>query len=161
MYNRKFLEKDLKRLFQRSLRNTRYGVLMIDIDYFKKFNDFYGHAMGDMVIKEVAASLRSVVRDGDLVIRYGGEEFLVLLKDANHNAVHKVCERMQREIAKKQIRHELSETGAYVSVSIGAVTGLVKDYQSLREYIKRADACMYESKQKGRNCFTVSTETEQ
>ena len=156
VYNRKFLEKDLKKMFQRRLKNMQWGVLMVDVDYFKKFNDFYGHTMGDMVIKEVAASLKSSVKKGDMVIRYGGEEFLIVLKNSDEDGVYRVCEGIQKEIAEKQIPHERSEVSPYVSLSMGAAVGVISDYQNLQDYIKKADACMYASKQKGRNCFHVA-----
>ncbi|MBN2895778.1 MAG: GGDEF domain-containing protein [Campylobacterales bacterium] len=149
LYNRRFLEEFIDKLMHQAMReNVRYSILMIDIDYFKLVNDTYGHDVGDIVIKGLAAILQSHIRASDLAIRYGGEEFTILL----HNATPQGA----MEVAAK-IQHSFNSTKFHVGVevlqktlSIG-VACFPTDEVSIWKVIKYADTALYEAKHTGRN----------
>jgi diguanylate cyclase (GGDEF)-like protein len=125
----------------------RVGMLMIDIDNFKRFNDEYGHLRGDSVLREVASVLRGSVRSADLVGRYGGEEFVILLAAVKPRALEQLARRICRSVA----RHADSELA--VTVSIGMTDGPIGgDIEaSLESLLARADACLYRAKAAGKN----------
>ena len=157
IYNRYFLKEALNgiiKTLQRSAGGGAISVLMIDIDYFKEYNDTYGHVEGDNCIRIIATALKdSITRDDDFAARYGGEEFAVVLPNTEERGVVKVAERIIENIKARNILHEKSEMG-YATVSIGAATGNVNSVQSGIDYIKRADEALYISKQNGRNKYT-------
>lgn len=104
LYNRKYLEESIKTIVSQSKRmGTAYGILMVDIDFFKMVNDTYGHDVGDVAIKIIAQTLIENTRDSDIVIRYGGEEFIVLLHNCNEEYVKEVAEKIRLAFAKKEI----------------------------------------------------------
>ncbi len=149
IYNRRFLEETSESLMagiQR--RNTTLGFLMCDLDFFKEVNDKYGHDNGDKVLKITSDIIKKSVRNSDLVIRFGGEEFLVLLID--------IQPEMSVEIAKKiktnmeQTKITIAGTTITKTISIG-VSELPKDTQSFWEAIKFADVALYKAKETGRN----------
>jgi diguanylate cyclase (GGDEF)-like protein/PAS domain S-box-containing protein len=128
------------------------SILLIDVDFFKQYNDLYGHTQGDKCLVDIAQTL-SLALDGprDLVARYGGEEFVVLLPEADAVVARKVAERCQRLLDKKSIVHALSPHGRRVTVSIGAST-VVPDVQAERAgFIKAVDQQLYVAKDNGRN----------
>ncbi|ALM81980.1 sensor domain-containing diguanylate cyclase [Bordetella sp. N] len=128
------------------------SILLLDVDFFKQYNDLYGHTQGDECLVDIAQTL-SLALDGsrDLVARYGGEEFVVLLPDADAEVALKVAERCQRLLQKKAIVHALSPHGRRVTMSIGAGT-LVPGPQSERAaFIKAVDQQLYAAKHNGRN----------
>jgi len=128
------------------------GLLMIDIDYFKAYNDHYGHIQGDACLTAVAQVLEhSIRRPGDFLARYGGEEFVVLLPETDLNGVLHVAERCCHEVKARQITHEFSEISSHLSISIGVAACLPEQGRSIHHFIKKADACLYEAKQHGRN----------
>jgi len=129
--------------------------MMIDIDYFKKFNDTYGHSEGDKCLKIVADTLsKSMMRKDDYVARYGGEEFVVVLPNTDEDGARTVAEKLLLNIRNCEIPHEKSEISEYVSVSIGVTTGMA-DYRQIGDnYIRKADEMLYNSKNSGRNRYT-------
>ncbi len=150
LYNRRFLEEIADKLSaQVKRRGTSLGILMIDIDYFKQVNDKYGHDVGDRVLKEIAQVVKSNVREADYVIRFGGEEILVLLVDIREGTAEKVAEKIRRAVEGKVI--EVSGGVLKKTVSIG-VSEFPKDCEGkFWQCIKFADVALYRAKEEGRN----------
>jgi diguanylate cyclase (GGDEF)-like protein len=134
------------------------ALIMLDVDYFKPFNDNYGHQRGDEVLKQVAAVIRgAVVRQSDLATRYGGEEFALLLPNTGEEGAAQLAERLRLAIREAAIPHEYSHIGRHLTCSFG-VAALVPDpHQSPRDLVRRADEALYASKAGGRNCVTRAT----
>jgi diguanylate cyclase (GGDEF)-like protein len=129
-----------------------FAVLMVDVDHFKGFNDRYGHPEGDRCLALAGAAIREAVRDGvDIIGRYGGEEFIAILPDADLYDGVLVADRMRRLVESLSIGHEHSHAGV-VTISVGVGTGRFGDADSLRAAIAAADAALYEAKAAGRNC---------
>ena len=128
------------------------SVLLFDVDFFKQYNDLYGHTQGDNCLVEIAQTL-SLALDGprDLVARYGGEEFVVLLPEADAEVARKVAERCQRLLQKKSILHALSPHGRRVTVSIGAGTVVLDGKAERADFIKAVDERLYAAKNNGRD----------
>lgn len=157
LYNRAYFRSQLNDEFARSQRTTRPFVLaMIDVDFFKRINDQYGHPFGDKVLQALAQELRRLLRKADILARIGGEEFAVLMFDISLP---------QATIALERIRVQLAANGVLidhkrfsVTVSIGACEN---GYHSAEELIKTADELLYKAKHRGRNCLvTNATELE-
>lgn len=151
LYNRKFLDEHAKKLIPQATRDKfNIGVLLLDMDHFKAVNDEYGHDIGDKVLKELARILNETVRESDLIIRYGGEEFIVLLVNIKSEE--------DALIVANKIRTKVSENEIDVyagsklrkTVSIG-LSMFPEDSSSLESVIKQADIALYEAKSKGRN----------
>ena len=143
--NRRFLDRKLDSLFTKAKADgTHLSCLMIDIDFFKSVNDRYGHATGDQVIKAVADVLKSCTRDTDLVGRYGGEEFCVLLPRLNLESAAQIAERMRQAIEEK------SCAGIEITVSVG-VASLEFNASKPHELVGQADKALYAAKKGGRN----------
>lgn len=156
IYNRRFLDEILKRFMDNTtLSGGLVGVLMLDIDYFKKYNDTYGHDAGDKTLREVAKALKSCVRrSNDFAARYGGEEFSIVLVNTDQDGIEVMCQRANKAVRKLGIAHEKSDVAPHVTVSIGAslvITDKVSDY---KEVVKRADEALYQSKKTGRDKYT-------
>lgn len=149
LYNRRFFEDISKKLAANIFRrNSIIGILMIDIDYFKKVNDTYGHDVGDKVIKTVADTIQKSIRESDYVIRWGGEEFLVLLIDVQSGFSEKVAEKIRKNVENKLI--EFTGGTLRKTVSIG-VAEFPIDTNQIWECIKYADVALYKAKETGRN----------
>lgn len=151
LHNRQYLMTYMKRE-KKKLKGRPLAVLMIDIDYFKQYNDYYGHVQGDAGIKALAQTLTDSVRKEDLVIRYGGEEMLVLLPGATKEYAKCVAERVQKNLAEKKIPHEKSKISKYLTISMGIHT-VHYDGEDIFTLIKAADDALYRAKQEGRNCY--------
>ena len=124
----------------------------IDIDYFKKYNDYYGHQAGDRCLIAVADTIKeSCKRPGDIVGRYGGEEFIVILAGTDYEGSVIVAERIRENIFNLKIRHEMSESEKYISVSAGIYSAGPKKNDTIEGFIEKADAKLYEAKKYGRN----------
>jgi diguanylate cyclase (GGDEF)-like protein len=149
LYNRRFLEESFEKLVSATLRRgTVLGLLMCDLDYFKQVNDILGHDAGDTVLRETASVIQRTVRSSDLVIRFGGEEFLVIVVDAKEGAAVLVAEKIRQRIEenKIQIRTEVLQK----TISIG-VSEFPTDTENFWEAIKYADVALYKAKEAGRN----------
>jgi diguanylate cyclase (GGDEF)-like protein len=149
LYNRRFLEDVIDKLTaQVRRRGTILGVLMVDIDYFKQVNDAYGHDVGDRVLVETAKVILRTIRESDIVVRYGGEEFLVLLVDAQPGKSEEVGEKIRSAVEKHTI--ELPGVVLKKTVSIG-VSEYPIDSDKIWQCIKYADVALYKAKEAGRN----------
>jgi diguanylate cyclase (GGDEF)-like protein len=149
LYNRRFLEEFIDKTAEQALRShVSYSILMIDIDYFKMVNDTYGHDSGDIVIKSLAEILQQTVRKSDLPIRYGGEEFLVLLHNTTPEGSLQVAQKIRTSFAAKKY-HFGSDT-IQKTLSIG-ISHFPSDADSIWKVIKFADLALYEAKHTGRN----------
>jgi methyl-accepting chemotaxis protein len=156
IYNRRYLDGSLKKLIKlHSRTGGSLSVLMIDIDYFKKYNDTYGHDAGDGCLREIASILSEcVIREDDFIARYGGEEFAAVLPNTDENGARLVAEKFLEKVRERNIPHKTNDAAAYVTVSIGVTTGIINHLQHGSDYIKAADKALYESKKNGRNRYT-------
>jgi len=138
---------------ERCVRYERpLSLIMADIDHFKQFNDTYGHSAGDTVIKQVAAKIKESIREIDIAARYGGEEFAIILPKTESEEAIRVAERLRLSIEEEIVEH--NDLKLNVTISIG-VTSFNHDLDSSKQsFIERADAALYESKNKGRNRVT-------
>jgi len=149
LHNRRFLQEYAEMLVAGARRKeTRVGLLMCDLDHFKEVNDRYGHDVGDTLLKALARTLKETVRRSDLVIRYGGEEFLVVLTETSPEGAMEAAERIRQSVAARSIDVEgltLSRT-----ISIG-VSVLPDDAENLWRCIRFADLALYRAKSSGRD----------
>lgn len=136
---------------QQSWNNEReLCLILIDIDYFKKFNDYYGHQQGDICLKQVADCLKKTVkRSNDFVGRYGGEEFVVVLSDTNLPQASRVAEQVRHNVEAMHIPHAESDVSRYVTISVGVC--LARQAEDAEHLITKADQALYIAKHKGRN----------
>lgn len=153
--NRKFLVNELKRLvFEADDTKAPLSLLMIDIDFFKKFNDTHGHLVGDQVLKLVARTLTENLKGKDIVSRYGGEEFVILLPQTKLVDANKVADALRNSVAQKKIvRKDNNQSLGGVTISIG-----VAQYhggEQLSGFLKRADGGLYMAKAAGRNRVVI------
>jgi diguanylate cyclase (GGDEF)-like protein len=147
--NRRFLEEFLATLLASAQRRqTHLAVLMLDLDYFKMVNDTYGHDAGDAVLKSVAKVLTHSVRASDLVIRYGGEEFLIILQDAEGDAAERVAENIR--VAVENLKIQVAGTLLQKTISIG-IADFPTDSETFWQAVKFADVALYQAKETGRN----------
>jgi diguanylate cyclase (GGDEF)-like protein len=155
--NRRFFEESLEREWSRAARGKHpITLLMIDVDYFKTYNDRYGHIEGDVCLQQLChAFLKSIKRPTDLVARFGGEEFVVLLPETDKGATA-LAERCRRAVEELEIAHADSEISDFVTVSIGLVTLIPMDNQSSKTLVKAADDALYQAKEQGRNRVRIS-----
>jgi diguanylate cyclase (GGDEF)-like protein/PAS domain S-box-containing protein len=155
--NRHALDRFMDEEWRRTLRNNgQLSFMMIDVDYFKKFNDTYGHVQGDECLKSVAGILKKFTqRPGDVAVRFGGEEFLIASSMIDANGAIFIAERIRREVEALKIAHERSDVSDYVTVSIGVVSVYPEQGMSPADIIKGADKALYEAKESGRNRVVV------
>ena len=156
VYNRKFLEDNMERIIKSLIRREgNLGMMMIDVDHFKKYNDTYGHSQGDVCLKAIAEAIeQSLFRPDDFVVRYGGEEFVVVMPDADETAARVVANRVIDNVRQLGIPHEKNKAAAHVTISVGVTVANVAIMQNIEEYVKRADEALYYSKNTGRDRYT-------
>jgi diguanylate cyclase (GGDEF)-like protein len=150
--NRRQFDKSLNDELRRSRRDSKpLAVGLIDVDYFKSFNDIYGHAKGDDCLKQIAKVLTSTVRrPGDLIARYGGEEFASILPATDFAGATVVANRFCKQITDSQIVHKAGTQGI-VTVSVGICALQAEKDVSAEDLIKTADRALYQAKEKGKN----------
>jgi len=151
LHNRRYMESQLDALVRRAVvgGSDPVALLVIDIDHFKKINDGFGHAVGDEVLREFAVRLASNVRAIDLPVRFGGEEFVVVMPETELAHAHRIAERIRLHVAGSPFRVLDGEELLTVTISIGVACSLSGDTPA--HLIKRADEAMYEAKARGRN----------
>jgi len=150
VFNQRFFREQLKLKYMESKRyKFPISLILIDIDNFKEINDTFGHLAGDFILKEVAEILRRNVRDSDIIARYGGDEFAIILPHADKEQAKKVAQRINCAIREKEFWYELNPIKITVSIGISTISkSIVKDE---KELFKIADNALYKVKQKGKN----------
>ena len=168
-YNRRYFDERLKHEIDRSVRNkTDLVCLFIDIDFFKKINDNYGHQVGDIVLIKLVTLMRDQVRSSDIVARYGGEEFAIILPDTGIQLAHEVAERIRSEVENQKL--EINDHTLGITVSIGlASLSQIRHQEGIQQkdqpqkitdsldkiLLGKADEALYQAKQTGRNQVVI------
>jgi diguanylate cyclase (GGDEF)-like protein len=151
LYNRRYFNQRFEREVQRAKRYRRpLSILMVDIDYFKNYNDINGHLLGDDVLKKVAYLIESNLRKADIVARYGGEEFVILLPEIDKPHADQVAEKLRRTVELRHFPKEQYQPNKNLTISLGLAT-LPDDSTNSRELIEFADRALYRAKDEGRN----------
>lgn len=154
-YNRRFGLGRLREEFARTVRTgSPLGVLMLDLDRFKEVNDTYGHLVGDRVLRAVAGACRRVIRVGDVLVRYGGEEFLVLVPGASRGDLGELGERVRRTVAGTVVAE--GEQRISLTVSVGGASYPEDDADSYEALVARADGALYAAKHAGRDLVRLA-----
>lgn len=157
--NRRSFDARLDSEWKRALRTGhRLALIMIDIDYFKHYNDTLGHGAGDVCLRKVAAALTgSVERTCDLVARYGGEEFVVLLPNTNEDGTCQIAERMRYKVESLHIAHDRCDAMMWLTVSLGVASMVPQAHDTPAALLEQADRQLYLAKSSGRNrvCSTL------
>ncbi len=148
-YNRRVMTEELRRATRDRRSGRTYSLLIMDLDYFKRINDSFGHSTGDQVLIAFVSIVQSMVRENDMLFRHGGEEFALLLPDTDEQGLITIADAVQKTI----FRTLTSPAGA-VSVSIGGST--LRESDHWEEWINRADERLYVAKKMGRNCYKVT-----
>jgi diguanylate cyclase (GGDEF)-like protein len=147
--NRRYLQEYTEKIVAGVLRRGKtIGLVMCDIDYFKQVNDTYGHNAGDIVLKEAAKVIRQSIRESDIVIRFGGEEFLAVLLDINEGESMRIAEKIRSNI--EQLKIKIPDGVLQKTISVGA-SEFPADTGTLWSCIKYADVALYRAKEEGRN----------
>ncbi len=150
LFNRSIIDTLIQVEIERAKRNNKpISILLFDIDHFKKINDTYGHDKGDYALKTIAEIARRTLRKSDYVLRWGGEEFLVILPETDLDGATKVAEKIRSNIE----NYNFKDIGK-VTVSIGVT--MLKMGEPLNNAIKRVDEALYAAKNKGRNRVEIS-----
>ena len=154
LYNRRYMEETLERELNRAAREDKpVGVMMFDIDHFKRFNDLEGHDAGDALLRELGAYLNRTIRGSDIVCRYGGEEFLVVLPGASKENSRLRAEEIRNGVKELLVYH-LGKALAKCTISIG-VAVYPEHERSAERLLKAADNALYRAKNEGRDRVVV------
>jgi diguanylate cyclase (GGDEF)-like protein len=159
IYNRRYFNENIDYIVKTLSRSSGIlSLLMVDIDFFKKYNDTYGHVKGDECLQVIAETLRSsTMRKEDFVARYGGEEFVVVLPNTDEAGAAIVAERMIENVRNHNIPHTENVDEQRITISIGVITGEAKQSFTAKDFINRADALLYEAKRDGRNKYICAS----
>jgi adenylate cyclase len=158
--NRRVFNETLEREWGRALRSqTSLSLIMCDVDYFKIYNDTYGHPQGDECLRQVAQVLQSTLqRPADLAVRYGGEEFAILLPNTNGAGAVQVAEKLREAVRSRQLPHGGSQVSDYVSLSFGVASMIPAAHRLPAGLVQTADLGLYAAKQQGRNRVVLMME---
>lgn len=148
--NRRLLELWFKRWFVSQRHEQTLWILLVDVDHFKEINDNYGHKAGDLILEKLARQMLEHSRPQDLVVRYGGEEFILLMEATSLSAVEQAAERLRRQFEYQPTHYQMQQIPHTVSIGIAEIDPIVADPLGLA--VERADRAMYEAKKSGRNC---------
>jgi len=153
--NRAYLFKALDNELARARRYQRsLSVVMLDLDHFKSINDTYGHLFGDTVLVEISGTLRKELREHDILGRYGGEEFLIILPETTGKTAAVLMERCRKKVADIQYNEDSESSHFSVTISAG-ITEFTADDHSKEDLIRRADQALYKAKDNGRDQIVV------
>ncbi len=151
LYNRRYLFQRLEEELSRAKRREgEFSIIMIDIDHFKNINDSYGHQYGDFVLKNLAKIFKSLVRQEDIIARFGGEEFVIICPDESEKGAFTLAERIRNQV----LSYTFASSGisTHISISLGVASFTKKDIDStIDDLIKKADEALYAAKDAGRN----------
>lgn len=151
--NRRHFMKKAEDYYQRNIgEQKQISLLFVDIDYFKKVNDNYGHLFGDEVLKVIAKVVSENTRPTDLCCRFGGEEFLILLNETNKEQAIAIGERMRETVQKLKFE---DESGFRCTISVGIFSDVPNSQRKLQNFIDKADQALYKAKESGRNCVVI------
>lgn len=157
LYNRRFFDEHYKISLGQAIRQKHpLSIFMVDIDYFKQYNDYYGHPAGDKILIQVAAALKSQIsRSSDMLARYGGEEFVLILPNMAENNAMQFAEKLIVAVSQLSLAHLKSKSGKCISISIGVSTYDPIKHREASALVDAADTALYKAKQQGRNqaCF--------
>lgn len=149
LYNRRHFEYNIEREFLRSQRyNSDLSLALVDIDFFKKVNDTYGHQFGDYVLKEISGIISLSFRKTDMIYRYGGEELAIILTETSMENASIPLERLRKKVSEHKFSYNGQETNMTISIGLSTNTKLLK---TQREFVEWADKALYKAKQSGRN----------
>ena len=153
IYNRRKFDTSLEFEWQRmQVLQQPLSVLLIDVDFFKSFNDHFGHLAGDQALQKIANAIKcEMQRKGDTASRYGGEEFVCILPQTDRQGATQIAERIRRAVWALQIAHPKSICGPWISVSIGAASLIPDGKTTLKTLLNEADKYLYSAKNDGRN----------
>jgi two-component system cell cycle response regulator len=154
LWNRTEISKFLREELDRGQREKKpLGVIMLDVDYFKKINDFFGHEIGDLALLQVVSRIKRKVRKSDKVGRYGGDEVIIVLPNCDLVEIRKISERLRASVARRGVKTGL-ETFP-VTISAGCASTENRLQPSAEKLIRAADAALLRAKNQGRNCVVV------
>jgi two-component system chemotaxis family response regulator WspR len=159
--NRRRFDEAFSLEWRRGLReSTPLTLVLIDVDFFKKYNDAYGHLAGDDCLRQVAQAIRHAARrPGDLAARYGGEEFAIVLPNTDAAGGAVVAENVRAMVEALGLPHEKSEVATHVTASLGVASQVPGSHTARAQLIAAADAALYEAKRSGRNCFRIAEQS--
>lgn len=158
IHNRRSFDRDIRAVFSQGQDSAgSFFLLLIDLDWFKNFNDTHGHTAGDEALRIVAQVVASSIRKEDRVYRYGGEEIAVIINNADRDAAYQCGIRIVEEVRSANIVHRNCKYGV-ITISAGLV-GYSDRFQNVIDMVNAADACLYEAKSSGRNCLRFDTTT--
>src|SRR5690606_14073602 len=150
--NRRTFDETLEVYFERARReDTALAILFIDVDFFKNYNDFYGHQKGDDVISTIARTIKNAIRHMDFVARYGGEEFVVLLPETDAHGAYAVASNIFKAIDRLEIPHEKSHISDQITISLGITVYRSEENLDKDSLLQIADQALYRANQLGRN----------
>ncbi len=158
IHNRRYFNENMARVLRSASRHQgEVSLLMVDIDFFKRYNDTYGHAEGDRCLRAVASVLANCVdRADDFVARYGGEEFVVVLPHTGESGARQIAGRLLDGVRGLNIPHTTSDAADRVTVSVGVAAGCAGKRCVSDDYVNRADEMLYRSKREGRNRYSFA-----
>ena len=149
LYNRKYLDEFIDKKMPVELsKGTTYAVMFLDIDYFKMINDTYGHDAGDAILQKLSKTMKSAVTENEFIIRFGGEEFLIIMKNPTEESALELATKINYDFSK--LVFTFNNESFSKTVSIGYAF-FPKDTDQIWKCIKYADLCLYEAKETGRN----------
>lgn len=157
LYNRKYFHDVYLREWKSAIRSgSTLALFMIDIDYFKQYNDIYGHLQGDICLKSVTGQIQSIVnRPRDIVVRFGGDEFIMLLPETGIVGATALSEEIVAGLELIALEHKGSAISDRVTVSIGVAVFSPNEETTMDALLQQADLALYEAKKDGRNCFRI------
>lgn len=150
VFNRRYMEETLERELLRAMRKgASLGIIMLDVDGFKQFNDTYGHAAGDAILRELSAMLLKHIRREDILSRYGGDEFIIILPDASQEATRRRAELLRKHTESLNVKFE-GQTLERITLSLGVAT-FPNDGTTNDALLRTVDIALYRAKYEGRN----------
>jgi len=150
LFNRRHFEEEFEREYKRANRyKNNLSIAVIDIDFFKKINDTYGHSCGDYILKEIAYIMKDNFRQTDTIFRYGGEEFVVILTETSQKTAYVPMERLRKRVENNNFNFKNQQIKVTISIGISSKT----DFEKASEMFDNADKALYKAKESGRNKY--------